>query len=58
MTAAATLRFECREVGHPLAAAIHANDLWIAASARHIDAPLVTADTVFREVPGLSILPA
>ena len=45
----------CRRVGHPLADRIHANDLWIAASAIHIDAPVVTADTVFLGAPGLML---
>jgi predicted nucleic acid-binding protein len=31
------------------------HDLWIAASAIHIDAPLLTADAVFDDVPGLSL---
>lgn len=57
LTTLATLRFECRRVGHPLADPIHANDLWIAASAVHIDATLITADIVFNDVPGLSVSP-
>jgi predicted nucleic acid-binding protein len=34
---------------------VHANDLWIAASAVHIGAPLLTADAVFADVSGLSL---
>lgn len=34
---------------------VHANDLWIAASAVHIGAPLLTADAVFDGVPGLTL---
>lgn len=51
---AAELRFECRRVGHPLAAEPHAADLWIAASARHISAPLLSADSIFENAPGVA----
>lgn len=51
---AAELRFECRRVGHPLAAESHAADLWIAASARHISAPLLSADSIFENAPGVA----
>jgi predicted nucleic acid-binding protein len=53
ITAVAEMRAACRQVGHPLADRIHANDLWIAASAVHIAAALVTADTIFEGAPGL-----
>lgn len=49
----AQLRLECEQVGHPLAAAAHHADLWIAATAVHIEAPLVTADAVFDAAPRL-----
>jgi predicted nucleic acid-binding protein len=52
----AQLRFECRAVGHPLAAQSHASDLWIAATARHLDVPLLTADRVFDGVPSLALV--
>jgi predicted nucleic acid-binding protein len=55
LTVAAEVRHACRLVGHPLHEPIHTNDLWIAASAVHIGAPLVTADAVFDDVPGLSL---
>ena len=55
LTTAAELRHACRQVGHPLHEPVHANDLWIAASAAHIGAPLLTADAVFDEVPGLDL---
>ena len=55
LTATAELRHACRRAGHALHEPVHANDLWIAASAVHIDAPLLTADAVFDDVPGLSI---
>ena len=53
LTVVAELRFACRNAGHPLHDRGHANDLWIAASAIHIGASLVTADGVFDEAPGL-----
>jgi tRNA(fMet)-specific endonuclease VapC len=55
LTAAAQLRHACRQAGHALHEPIHANDLWIAASAIHIGAPLLTADAVFDVVPGLTL---
>jgi len=56
LTTIAELRFACRVAGHPLHEHAHANDLWIAASALHIGAPLLTADNVFEEAPGLTLL--
>ena len=53
LTAVARFRFDCRAAGHPLANPVHHEDLWIAATAIHIDAPLVTADGVFDAAPGL-----
>lgn len=55
LTTTAELRFACRRAGHPLHDRSHANDLWIAASAIHISAPLLTADSVFNDPPGLSL---
>ncbi len=54
-TTVAELRLECRKAGHPLAAAVHANDLWIAATAVDLDVPLVSADRIFEDVPGLAL---
>ncbi len=51
----AELRYECRRAGHALHDRSHANDLWIAASAIHIGAPLLTDDGVFENVPGLAL---
>ncbi len=51
----AELRFACRGAGHPLHDRAHANDLWIAASALHIGAPLLTADNLFSNTPGLTL---
>jgi predicted nucleic acid-binding protein len=55
LTVAAEVRHACRLVGHPLHEPFHTNDLWIAASAVHIGAPLLTADAVFDDVAGLSL---
>lgn len=53
ITEVAELRYECRRAGHPLAAEPHVADLWIAASARHISAPLLSADSIFEGAPGV-----
>ncbi len=53
----ARLRMACRTVAHPLADRTHANDLWIAATAIHLEVPLVSADGIFIDVPGLQRLP-
>ena len=52
----AELRLACRQAGHPLADRSHTGDLWIAASALHIGAPLLTADKVFEDTPSLQLL--
>ena len=52
----AKFRFECRNVGHALAQAAHASDLWIATVAVHLGIPLVTHDNVFRSAPGLDVI--
>ena len=41
LTTVARTRFECRTIGHPLAGRAHHQDLWIAATAIHVQAPLV-----------------
>lgn len=56
LSTVAALRYECRLAGHSLHDPSHANDLWIAASAIHIEAPLLTADRVFEDAPGLALL--
>ncbi len=53
----ARLRFECRKKGHPLQSEAHTADLWIAATARHVNTPLLTADHLFDGVPGLHLEP-
>ena len=55
LSTVAELRFACRRTGHPLHDRARANDLWIAASAIHIGAPLLTADKVFSDTPGLTL---
>ena len=55
LTATAELRHACRQVGHALHEPVHSNDLWIAAAAVHIGAPLLTADALFVDVPGLNL---
>ncbi|MGH9184710.1 MAG: PIN domain-containing protein [Acidimicrobiales bacterium] len=55
LTTTAELRFACRRAGHPLHDRSHANDLWIAASAIHISALLLTADNVFEDTPRLTL---
>jgi len=51
----AELRHACRLAGRALHEPVHANDLWIAASAIHIEARLLTSDAVFDDVPGLAL---
>lgn len=53
----AEVRAACRRIGHPLTDRVHSNDLWIAATAVHIDAALVTADGIFAGVPALVVVP-
>ena len=55
ITAVTEMRAACRPVGHPLADRIHASDLWIAASAVHIAAALVTVDCILEGAPGLDL---
>jgi predicted nucleic acid-binding protein len=55
LTGAAELRFACRRIGHPLHDRSHANDLWVAASAIHIGATLLTADNVLEDAPGVTL---
>ena len=42
----------CPDGSDTLHEPVHANDLWVAASAVHIGAPLLTADAVCDDVPG------
>ena len=56
LTTVAQVRLACRVLGHPLADRVHANDLWVAASAIHIDTSLLTADNIFHDTPGLTVI--
>jgi predicted nucleic acid-binding protein len=49
----AKLRAECEAAGHALAQRPHDADRWIAATAVRLGIPLVSHDSVFRNVPGL-----
>lgn len=51
----AEFRFDCRVSEHPLHNPVHNSDLWIAATAVHVDAVLLTADGVFDDAPGLRL---
>lgn len=52
----AQLRYECRTIAHPLHERIHTHDLWIAATAIHLIVPLLSADSIFEDVPGLDLV--
>jgi len=52
----ANLRNECHKRGHAFHQKVHVADLWIAATARLIDAPLVAHDKAFRGLPGLDVI--
>lgn len=52
----AALRYECRQVGHPLHQKAHGTDLWIAATARLLAVPLIAHDQIFRDAPGLEVI--
>ncbi|MCJ7436850.1 MAG: PIN domain-containing protein [Acidimicrobiia bacterium] len=49
----AKLRAECEAEGHALAQRPHDADRWIAATAVRLGVPLVSHDSVFRNVPRL-----
>lgn len=49
----AQLRADCAAAGHALAQREHCADRWIAATAIRLAIPLVSNDTIFRNVPGL-----
>ena len=52
----AMLRYECRLAGHAFQNKHHTADLWIAATARLFNLPLITHDSGFQGVPGLDIV--
>jgi predicted nucleic acid-binding protein len=51
----AQLRANCEAIGHALAQREHTADRWIAATALRLGVPLVSNDTIFRRVPGLTL---
>ena len=49
---------EAMTLSHPLGQPHHANDAWIAATARRLGVPLVTGNTGhFQDMPGLTVVP-
>jgi predicted nucleic acid-binding protein len=51
----AQLRADCAAIGHALAQREHNADRWIAATAIRLRIPLVSNDTIFKAVPGLTL---
>jgi tRNA(fMet)-specific endonuclease VapC len=51
----AQLRADCEAAGHALAQREHNADRWIAATALRLGITLVSNDTIFRGVPGLTL---
>lgn len=56
LTGVTRLRYNCRQRGHALANKAHVNDLWIAACAIETDLALLSADSIFHDVPGLTLV--
>lgn len=52
----ASLRDRCRRAGHSLSEKIHDSDRWIASTAIRYGLPLISDDTIFRDVPDLILL--
>ena len=52
----ATLRAECRRIGHALHAKEHTGDRWIAACAISKSVDLLAGDGIYRNAPGVSLL--
>ena len=55
MAICAQLRADCAAMGHALAQREHTADRWIAATALRLRIPLVSNDTIFKAVPGLTV---
>lgn len=52
----AYLTAELRQAGHGLHAKRHVGDRWVAATALHLEVPLLSGDGIFDGVPGLRLL--
>jgi predicted nucleic acid-binding protein len=52
----ARLYADCKRIGHALHAKDHTGDRWVAATAIHLDVPLLAVDGIYRNVPGLRLL--
>lgn len=52
----ADLTVACRERGHGLQDKLHVADRWIAATAIHLDVPLVSNDNIFNGAPLVNLL--
>lgn len=50
------LRNDCRKAGHGLHYPSQTADLWIAATALSLSAPLITHDAIFVGTPGISVI--
>lgn len=55
MQACAELRARCEATGHGLGQKVHEADRWIAATAIRLGIGLISDDSVFVDVPGLTI---
>jgi len=51
----AQLRVVCQRIGHALSQREHDADRWIAATSVRLGIPLVSNDSIFRDVPGLQL---
>jgi tRNA(fMet)-specific endonuclease VapC len=52
------LRLGCADIGHGLSQKDHEADRWIAATALWLRVPLVAHDSIFKDVPGLTLISA
>jgi predicted nucleic acid-binding protein len=56
MTRCAELRYRCERDGVALGQKVHEADRWIAATALHLDVDLVSDDSAFENIDGLTVL--
>lgn len=52
----AALRAECKNAGHALHHKAHMGDAWVAATSRALQLPLLSADAIYRDAPGVDLL--